>query len=68
MGEPKSANGTSASNHSLAYAEMRLIMAKIIFNFDMRLADESRDFYKNSKVYGAWLKPSLMVHLTPVKP
>ncbi|KAK7753574.1 hypothetical protein SLS62_004432 [Diatrype stigma] len=53
---------------NLAYAEMRLIMAKIIFNFDMRLADESRDWYKNSKAYGTWQKPPLMVHLTPVKP
>ena len=46
---------------------MRLILAKIVFNFDMRLDDESRDWYKNSKAFAVWLKPPLMVHLTPVE-
>lgn len=52
---------------SLAYAEMRLILAKIIFNFDMQLDDASRNWYKDSKAYVVWQKPPLMVHLTPIK-
>lgn len=41
---------------------MRLILALIIFNFDMKLADESRDWIKQ-KNYLTWYKPPLKVHL-----
>ena len=51
---------------SLAYSEMRLVLALIIFNFDMKLADESRDWIKQ-KNYLTWHKPQLKVHLTSRK-
>ncbi|KAF3395038.1 Isotrichodermin C-15 hydroxylase [Talaromyces pinophilus] len=49
---------------NLAYSEMRLILALIIFNFDLKLADESRDWIKQ-KNYLTWYKPPLKVYLTP---
>jgi len=49
---------------SLAYAEMRLILARVIFNFDMRIADESRN-WMDQKVWNLWKKGPLLVHLTP---
>ncbi|KAI1494340.1 cytochrome P450 [Biscogniauxia mediterranea] len=51
---------------NLAYAEMRLILARVLFNFDLRLADDSKDWLKDQKVYGVWDKPDLHVYLTPV--
>jgi len=57
-----------ANHHdSLAYAEMRLIAAKVLFSFDLELSDESKDWLKNNKVFGLWEKPPLMVKLRPVK-
>ncbi|KAK4039424.1 cytochrome P450 [Parachaetomium inaequale] len=52
---------------NLAYAEMRLIMARIIFEFDMELADQCRDWLKNARVYTIWEKEPLYVRFTPVK-
>ncbi len=52
---------------SLAYAEMRLILAKIIYNFDMSIAEESKDWLENQEVYNVWVKPPLMVRFTPAK-
>jgi len=52
---------------SLAYAEMRLILAKVLFNFDLELVDKTQEWMKGQKVFTLWEKPSLMVKLHPVK-
>ncbi|KAF2021455.1 cytochrome P450 monooxygenase-like protein [Aaosphaeria arxii CBS 175.79] len=52
---------------NLAYAEMRLIMAKVLFNFDLELQPESYDWMSRMKVFTLWDKPPLMVSLRPVK-
>ncbi|KAJ5658528.1 uncharacterized protein N7484_002177 [Penicillium longicatenatum] len=49
---------------NLAYSEMRLILALIIFNFDMRIADESCDWIKQRN-FLMWEKGPLKVYLTP---
>jgi hypothetical protein len=46
---------------------MRLVIAKILWNFDLSLEEESRNWLKQ-KVYLIWAKPPLMVKLTPVRP
>lgn len=51
---------------NLAYAEMRLILAKLVFNFDMSLADDSRGWLTHQKAYTVWDKPPLNIHLKPV--
>lgn len=45
---------------------MRLILARVVFNFDMKIADESRSWI-DQKVYNLWKKGPLMVYLNPVK-
>ncbi|RYP09093.1 hypothetical protein DL765_008573 [Monosporascus sp. GIB2] len=65
--QPFSTGPRNCVGKNLAYAEMRLILAKIIFNFDLRLADESRSWLKGQKVFTVWMKPSLLVHLTPAQ-
>lgn len=44
---------------------MRLILALIIFNFDMEIADEARDWIKQRNLL-MWEKGPLKVHLTKV--
>jgi hypothetical protein len=49
---------------SLAYAEMRLVLAQILWNFDMELLEKSKSWTEHLS-YVLWDKPPLYVHLTP---
>ncbi|KAL2007703.1 hypothetical protein VTN00DRAFT_7685 [Thermoascus crustaceus] len=51
---------------NLAYAEMRLILTKVLWHFDLELRSESSD-WNQQKAYILWQKPDLMVKLTPVR-
>ncbi|KAI0529885.1 cytochrome P450 [Xylaria digitata] len=50
---------------NLAYAEMRLVLAKLVYNFDMRIAEEARDWLLDQKAYTSWLKPDLPIYMKP---
>ncbi|RYO96559.1 hypothetical protein DL765_011538 [Monosporascus sp. GIB2] len=50
----------------LAYIGMRLILARVLWNFDMKISDESRDRVFRQKVSKLWRKGALNVYLTPV--
>ncbi|KAK1978747.1 cytochrome P450 [Colletotrichum cereale] len=50
---------------NLAFAEMRLMLARVVWAFDLRLDDQSRGWMDEQSCYTVWSKPSLMVHLTP---
>jgi hypothetical protein len=52
---------------SLAYAEMRLIFARILYDFDLQLADDAKDWVKRQKAYTIWERIPLNVYFTPVK-
>lgn len=52
---------------NLAYAEMRLILARIIWNFDMELADRDEKWIDHNEVYTIWEKKPLKVYMTPRK-
>ena len=54
-------------SNSLAYAEMRLILALFLYNFDVRLADGTDGWAENQEFYQLWRRPSMFVHLTPVQ-
>lgn len=49
---------------NLAYAEMRLILARIAFRFDIELCEDSRDWMDNQKNFVLWDKPDMFVKLT----
>lgn len=51
---------------SLAYAESKLILARILYNFDMELVDPDED-WMDQKAFFIWTKPPLNVYLTPVR-
>ena len=53
--------------YSLANAELRLTMAKVLFNFDLELENNDDEWMKDQKIFTVWEKASLMVKLKPVQ-
>lgn len=51
--------------NSLAYIEMRIILARVLWNFDLKLAEDSKDWLSRQKIYLLWEKAPLHVYLTP---
>ena len=54
------------ANHkspSLAYAEFRLILARIMWNFEIEIAQQSQDWMQQQQSYLLWQKPALFAHL-----
>jgi hypothetical protein len=45
---------------------MRLILAKILFHFDLELVQPGQDWMSGQRVFALWEKPALEVRLTPV--
>ncbi|KAI1461869.1 cytochrome P450 ClCP1 [Annulohypoxylon moriforme] len=64
--QPFSVGPRNCIGRNLAYAEMRLILARIIYNFDMTIADDSRQWLETQKAYTLWKKPALNIHMKPV--
>ena len=52
---------------SLAYAEMRLILARVLWNFDLEVEEKSRRWVNDMKMFLLWEKQSLFVKLKPVQ-
>ncbi|KAI1097133.1 cytochrome P450 ClCP1 [Jackrogersella minutella] len=63
--QPFSIGPRNCIGRNLAYAEMRLILARIIYNFDMTIADDSRGWMKEQKSYNLWHKPALNIYMKP---
>lgn len=51
---------------SLANHEMRLVLASMIWNFDLELCEESESWL-DQKVYILWVKGPLMVKLKTIR-
>jgi hypothetical protein len=51
---------------SLAYVEIRSILARVLWNFDLQIAEESRNFM-GQKNFNLWEKGVLKTFLTPVR-
>ncbi|OQE09481.1 hypothetical protein PENVUL_c006G00923 [Penicillium vulpinum] len=62
--QPFSIGPRNCLGRNLAYAEMRLILARMIWNFDMELAPDSKEWIKQ-RSFSVWEKGSLNVKLTP---
>ncbi|KAL2850682.1 cytochrome P450 [Aspergillus pseudoustus] len=61
--QPFSVGPRNCIGRNLAYIEMRLILGRILWNFDLELCEESLAWY-NQRAYTAWEKPPLMCRLT----
>ncbi|KAH8763760.1 cytochrome P450 [Diaporthe sp. PMI_573] len=51
---------------NLAYAEVKMILARILHNFDMELVNPDED-WMDQKAFFIWTKPPLNIYLTPVR-
>lgn len=51
---------------NLAYAEMRIVLARVLFEFDLELMASSKSWLEGLKNFTLWQKDPLMVRLTPV--
>ncbi|EFW98568.1 60S ribosomal protein l3 [Grosmannia clavigera kw1407] len=65
--QPFSLGPRSCIGRNLAYAEMRLVLARIIYDFDMRMVNPSLQWIDAQKSLILWDKPELSVYLEPVR-
>jgi cytochrome P450 len=61
--QPFSYGPRNCVGRNLAYLEMRIILARLLWNFDIELCEESKGWVKQ-KVYILYEKPPLIVKLT----
>lgn len=52
---------------SLAYAEMRLMLARVIMKYDMKLAEGTEGWDHRSKAFTFWEKGPVNVYMIPRK-
>ncbi|KAH7021327.1 cytochrome P450 [Microdochium trichocladiopsis] len=64
--QPFSVGPRNCIGKNLAYAEMRLILTRLLWRFDLELLPESRN-WNQQRVFILWEKPNLMVKVTPVQ-
>lgn len=57
----------SCLGKNLAYAELRLVFAKTLFNFDLELDSRSGDWIKGLQYHTLFSRPELWVKLRAVK-
>lgn len=50
---------------SLAWMELRTILAKMHFKYDIKLLNGDLDWNRDSEMHTLWKKPKLMVHVLP---
>lgn len=62
--QPFSVGPRSCLGKNLAKAEMRLILARMLWRFDLELMPECRDWMEGQKIYGFWVKPPLWCRLS----
>jgi cytochrome P450 len=58
---PRNCVGQNMARH-----EFRIILAKLLYNFDLELCDECKDWHKQ-KTWALWNKTDLMIRLKPVE-
>jgi cytochrome P450 len=64
--QPFSLGPRNCLGTSLAYAEMRVILARLLWNFDIELSKESNNWIEEIKVFMIYQRRPLMVKLKPV--
>lgn len=56
----------SCIGRNLAYAEMRLILARLIWEFDIEIDQKSENWMHEQENFELWVKPDLNIHLKTV--
>lgn len=61
--QPFSIGPRNCIGRNLAFAEMRVIIARLLWNFDIEICEESKD-WSDQKTFTLWEKPPLMCKLS----
>lgn len=64
--QPFSFGPRSCLGKNLARAELRLILTKLLWNFDLELVEGQEGWLNTQLAYGLWWKSPLMCRVTPV--
>ena len=56
----------SYADLSLAYVEMRIVLARLLWNFDLAGLAPSCEEWADQNVYLFWDKPELLIKLKPI--
>lgn len=64
--QPFSAGPRNCIGKNLAMSEMKLVLARIIFNFDLELVNEKQNWL-DQKVFTLWRKHPLMMRIKDIK-
>ena len=64
--QPFSVGSRNCIGRNLAYAEMRLILAKFLWNFDIEATENTGSWMEDQKVFILWQKSPLWAKVTPV--
>jgi hypothetical protein len=51
----------------MAWIELRIIAAKLVFEFDFEIMDKSMDWNQENQCFTLWQKPDLYVYATAAK-
>jgi hypothetical protein len=49
----------------MAWIEVRILLAKLLFMYDMEIVDKTLDWEAEQKCFTLWQKPDLYVRVTP---
>ncbi|KAL8729762.1 MAG: hypothetical protein Q9181_004890 [Wetmoreana brouardii] len=63
--QPFSMGARGCLGRSLAWMELRTILAKMHFKYDIKLLNEHLDWNRDSEMHTLWNKPTLLVHVLP---
>ncbi|KAL8950140.1 MAG: hypothetical protein Q9222_003817 [Ikaeria aurantiellina] len=63
--QPFSMGARGCLGRNLAWMELRTILAKMHFKYDVKLLNEELDWNRDSEMHTLWNKPNLMVHMIP---
>jgi cytochrome P450 len=64
--QPFSFGPANCIGKNLAYAEMRVLLANLVWGFDLEGGEGADTWLERNNVYGLWKKPELNVKLTRV--
>lgn len=63
--QPFSVGPRNCIGRSLAFFEMKLVLAKLLYSFDLQLCEESRGWMDGQKILFFNVRPPLMIKLKP---
>ncbi|KAH7066434.1 cytochrome P450 [Paraphoma chrysanthemicola] len=64
--QPFSVGSRDCLGKNMAYHEMRLLLAKVVYNFDLELRPQSQEWLQNQRIFTLWEKMPLLVKVKPV--